>query len=155
MNSTSRSSLAELLDQARGGDREARERLFASCRNYLAIVARTEVESWLRAKVDPSDVVQQTLLDAHRGLTNFRGHTEAEWLGWLRQILNHNAADFVRHYRGTAMRGARHEVPLGPDGSECPPGMALEPAADDPTPSQIFARHELELQVADAIAGTG
>jgi RNA polymerase sigma-70 factor (ECF subfamily) len=90
-------SLNQLLIQARGGDAEARDRLFAACRNYLAVVARAEIGSWLQAKVDASDLVQQTLLDAHRGLANFRGHNEAEWLGWLRQILSHNAADFVRH----------------------------------------------------------
>jgi len=129
-----------------------RENGIAGIRNYLAVVARAEAESWLRAKVDPSDIVQQTLLDAHRGLENFRGHTEAEWLGWLRQILNHNAADFVRHYRGTAMRGGGREVPLGPAGSDWLAGTAPEPAAADPTPSEFLIRHERELQVADAMA---
>ena len=154
MTSSSRSTLAELLVLARGGDIAARERLFASCRNYLAVVARAEVESWLQAKVDPSDIVQQTMLDAHRGLENFRGRTEAEWLGWLRQILNHNAADFVRHYRGTAMRGACREVPLGPTGSDWEDAASgrPEPAAADPTPSEFLMRHERELQVADAMA---
>jgi RNA polymerase sigma-70 factor, ECF subfamily len=152
MTTGSRTSLVELLDQARGGDAQARDRLFAKCRNYLVVVARAEAESGLQAKIDPSDIVQQTLLDAHRGLDDFRGATEAEWFGWLRQILNHNAADFVRHYIGTEKRGARREVPLVQADSEQPLGAAPEPAAADGTPSQIFASHELELQVADAIA---
>jgi len=153
MTTGNRTSLVELLNQARGGDAQARDRLFAKCRNYLVVVARAEAESGLQAKIDPSDIVQQTLLDAHRGLDNFRGNTEAEWFGWLRQILNHNAADFVRHYIGTAKRGARREVPLRQAGSDQPFGAAAELAAADATASQILARHELELQVADAIAG--
>ncbi len=152
MTSPSRLSLAELLAQARGGDVEARDRLFAGCRNYLAVVARAEAESWLRAKVDPSDIVQQTLLDAHRGLANFRGQTEAEWLAWLRRILNHNAADFVRHYAATAKRDVGHEVRLNAGGAESTNGGAPEPAAAEGTPSQLLISRELELQLADAIA---
>lgn len=152
MTSGSRTSLVELLNQARRGDGLARDRLFAKCRNYLVVVARAEAQSGLRAKIDPSDIVQQTLLDAHRGLDGFRGSTEAEWLGWLRRILNHNAADFVRHYIGTEKRGAHREVSLGQAGSDQPFRAPPEPAAPDATASQLFARHELELQVADAIA---
>jgi RNA polymerase sigma-70 factor (ECF subfamily) len=141
-----------LLNQARNGDTAARDRLFATCRNYLAIVARAEVGSWLQAKVDASDLVQQTMLDAHRGLASFRGRTEAEWLGWLRQILSHNAADFVRHYGQTAKRQARREVRLAPADSQQSRPAGFEPAAPGETPSEVLVRHELELQLADAIA---
>ena len=144
-------SLSQLLAQARGGDAAARDRLFASCRNYLAIVARAEIGRSLQAKVDASDLVQQTLLDAHRGLTNFRGQTEGEWLGWLRQILNHNAADFVRHYRETAKRNVGHEVRIGPADSRQSGAAPFEPAAPGETPSELVVRREAELQMADAI----
>ena len=100
-----------LLEQARAGDAAARERLFARCRDYLGLAARARVEGWLRAKVDASDLVQQTLLEAHRGFGRFQGATEAEWLAWLRRILDHNAADFVRRYRGTGKRQVGREVP--------------------------------------------
>ncbi len=142
MTTSNRSSLVDLLNQARGGDAQARDRLFAKCRNYLVVVARAEAGSWLRAKVDPSDIVQQTLLDAHRGLGDFRGSTEAEWLGWLRRILSHNAADYVRHYIGTEKRDAGREVAWGHAGSEPRLGVAPEPAAPDATPSQLMARRE-------------
>ena len=88
--------LSGLLAKARAGDAAARDRLFAHCRDYLGLAARARVEASLRAKVDASDLVQQTLLEAHRGFTKFQGATEAEWLAWLRRILEHNAADFVR-----------------------------------------------------------
>src|SRR5437016_14458881 len=77
-----------LLEAARAGDRAARDRLFAGCRDYLCLTARARVESWLRAKADASDLVQQTLLEAHRGFDQFHGATEAEFLGWLRRILD-------------------------------------------------------------------
>jgi RNA polymerase sigma-70 factor (ECF subfamily) len=152
MTAESSLSLSQLLEQARQGDMAAQDRLFATCRNYLAIVARAEVGSWLQAKVDASDLVQQTMLDAHRGLANFRGRTEAEWLGWLRQILSHNAADFVRHYGQTAKRQAGREVRLAPADSQQSRPAGFEPAASGETPSEVLVRHELELQLADAIA---
>jgi RNA polymerase sigma-70 factor (ECF subfamily) len=143
--------LTELLARARTHDRHEMDALFAQCRHYLGIVARAQVESWLRAKVDASDLVQQTMLEAYRDFDKFRGQTEAEWLAWLRQILAHNAANFIRHYRGTAKRQAHREVPLapGPDSSAVPRN---DPADTGESPSQLLLRKEREWQVADALA---
>jgi RNA polymerase sigma-70 factor, ECF subfamily len=145
-------TIADLLARARGNDPREMARLFATCRNYLGLLARTQVESWLQAKVDASDLVQQTLLEAYRDFGRFRGNTEAEWLAWLRRILAHNAANFVRQYRGTAKRQARREVSLGrPGDSSAAPGFA-EVADRAETPSQCVLRKERELQLADALA---
>ena len=70
-------------------------------------------------KFDPSDVVQQTLLEAHRAAGQFRGRTEAELLGWLRQILRASCPHQVRRYKGTHRRDVGREVSLE---------QALEPA---------------------------
>jgi RNA polymerase sigma-70 factor (ECF subfamily) len=137
----------ELLAQARAGDQQAVDRLFALCRNYVAILAQARLDSWLQAKVDPSDLVQQTLLDAYQGFAQFRGGTSGEWLAWLRRILDHNAADYVRHYHGTDKRRVGREVPLA--GSSDGAGG---PMADAETPSQELLRKERELLVADALA---
>src|SRR6476620_5600855 len=125
--------ISGLLARARAGDGAARDQLFARCRDFLGLAARARVEAKLRAKVDASDLVQQTLLEAHRGFGRFQGATEAEWLAWLRRILDHNAADFVRRYRGTGKRQVGREVPLARDGSSAP--GCPEPAAADESPS--------------------
>ncbi|MCE5268001.1 MAG: sigma-70 family RNA polymerase sigma factor [Planctomycetaceae bacterium] len=139
-----------LLEGARQGDAECRDRLFGLCRSYLNFVARSQIETWLRRKVDASDLVQETMLEACRDFERFQGHSEQEWLAWLRKILNHNAADFVRHYRGTAKRAARREVPFrDPDDSVA--RGAPEPAADMPTPSQEFLQLDTELRVTAAM----
>src|SRR5437016_7044570 len=96
MNGQDSLSVADLLARARQNQPGDLDRLFALCRNYLGVIARARVESWLQAKVDASDLIQQTMLEAYRDFANFRGHTEAEWLGWLKRILAHNAANFVR-----------------------------------------------------------
>jgi RNA polymerase sigma-70 factor (ECF subfamily) len=140
-----------LIEAARRGDAECRERLFGLCRSYLGFLARCQVETWLRRKVDASDLVQETMLEACRDFDRFDGHSEQQWLAWLRRILDHNAADFVRRYGGTAKRAARREVPLG-DPHDSHPRGAPEPAAVQPTPSQELMQLDTELRVTAALS---
>jgi RNA polymerase sigma-70 factor (ECF subfamily) len=65
-------------------------------RAYLRLLARLQMDPRLRAKLDPSDLVQQALLEAYRSLEQFRGRTDGELAAWLRQILAHQMAHAVR-----------------------------------------------------------
>ncbi len=145
-----RGDVSALIELARQGDAEARDRLFEMCRSYLGYLARSQVETWLRVKVDASDLVQQTMLEAHRDFGRFQGGSEQEWLSWLRQILTHNAADFVRRYRGTAKRQARREVRFRDPADSMSKGVP-EPAAPGVTPSQEFLQIENELRMVAAL----
>jgi RNA polymerase sigma-70 factor (ECF subfamily) len=144
-------SLADLLGRARAGDPEALGRLLASCRSYLVVLAQARLQGRLLAKADPSDLVQQTLLDAYRDFGGFRGGGEAEWLGWLRRILDRNAADLARHF-ATGKRRLGREVawlphPAGASSGADPVG----PPAPVETPSACLLRRERELAVAEAL----
>ena len=143
-------SLSDLLTRARAGQAGELDRLFAACRNYLCLLARSHVEGRLRAKADASDIVQQTMLEAYRDFGKFRGGSEKEWLAWLKRILAHNAAEFVRHYRGTGKRQVGREVAIGAGGdtSQLP---AIQPADPGESPSQQLVRQERELMIADAL----
>jgi RNA polymerase sigma-70 factor (ECF subfamily) len=143
--------VSRLLAQARAGDAAARERLFAHCRDYLGLAARARVEPSLRAKVDASDLIQQTLLEAHRGFGRFQGVTEGEWLAWLRRILDNNAADFVRRYRGTGKRQVGKEVRIARPNDSSAVGSP-EPAANEESPSAAAVRAEGELALTAALA---
>ena len=152
MTDGSKPSVSELIEQARLGDDAMRDRLFEACRNYLAVVARAQIGSWLRAKVDASDLVQQTMLEAHRDFDRFRGGSEAEWLAWLRKILAHNAADFVRRYAGTAKRAVGREITIDRRSDRSTYLGRLEPVARDETPSKQLAQLDRQFQVADALS---
>lgn len=149
MSAEHESVLLNLLARARGGDAAARDELFARCRNYVGLIARAQVESWMQAKVDASDLVQQTLLEAHRGFAKFEGQTEAEWLAWLKQILAHNTQDFIRHYR-TDKRHAGREVPLRSPADDSG-SFFRDPPDDGDSPSQFLVQQEREIELADAI----
>ena len=81
-----------------------------------------------------------------------RGGPEQEWLAWLKRILAHNAADFVRRYRGTAKRRAGREVAFRQPGDSSMAGGAPEPAAPCATPSQEFLQIDAELRMTAALA---
>src|SRR5262245_62854402 len=71
---------------------------FGKHRECLVMLARLQMPLPIRGKVDPSDVVQQTLLKAHQNRDGFRGTTEAQQAAWLRRILANTLADIVREY---------------------------------------------------------
>jgi RNA polymerase sigma-70 factor (ECF subfamily) len=151
MSETER-NVSRLIDGARQGDVQCRDQLFELCRSYLGFAARAQVESWLKRKVDASDLVQQTLLEAFRDFDRFEGCSEQEWLAWLRRILAHNVSDFIRRYRGTAKRQVRREVSFRDLSDTGLKHGAPEPIAPGGTPSQEFLRIESELRVAAALA---
>ena len=122
-------------------------------RSWLGLLARLQVEPRFRAKFDPSDIVQQTLLEAVRGFPKFRGGTEAELAAWLRQILAHVLAHQVRHFAGAAQRDVGREVSLEQALAESSRRLGEALHAPGPSPSEAASRHELELQLADALAG--
>lgn len=80
-------SVEELLVKARTDEGTVRGELFQLYRNYLTILATTQLDRRLQRRLSPSDLVQETMLAAHRDFPQFRGGSERELLAWLRQIL--------------------------------------------------------------------
>ena len=141
----------ELIVAARQAQAGALDRLLMLYTNYLKLVARASIDAALRAKADPSDVVQETLIKAHAAFEHFEGASEAELVTWLRQILAHNIADLARRYRAGSRRVSL-EIPLDEALRASADALNNFVAGEASSPSRAFQRREMTVVVADALA---
>lgn len=149
------SSPQQMLEAARGGQSESLGRMLQSYRNYLTLLARTQMGRQLQARVSPSDVVQETMLEAWQDFDRFRGHTEREFVVWLRQILINNLLRFVETHVRAAKRDVRCEISLqqwAPTMDGTADRLDQLAARSVSSPSAAANRRELGVVVADCLA---
>jgi RNA polymerase sigma-70 factor (ECF subfamily) len=119
-------------------------------RNYLHFLARLQLDPRLKGKLDASDVVQETLLQAHRRLEQFRGRTEPELMAWLRRILANVMAGAVRAFTAEA-RNLLKERSLQADLDNSSWHVEQWLAAVQSSPSQRASQGEQLVRLADAL----
>ena len=143
--------ITDLLVRARAGDAEAVGKLLDHYRPYLRLLALRQLDSNVRVRVDASDVVQQTCLEAFRDLAQFRGCHEAELVAWLRQILRNNVSQTLQQHVFTKRRSVDRERPLdrGGEGEGGNLGHVLQ--SDQSSPSCRAMRGESAVRLAQAL----
>jgi len=117
-------------------------------RDYLHLLARLQLDARLQGKLDPSDVVQQTLAKAHQNRDQFRGRTAAEQAAWLRRILANNLVDAARKYQ----REVAVEFALEHAVHESSARLEAWLAAEQSSPSERVGHEEQLLRLAAALA---
>jgi RNA polymerase sigma-70 factor (ECF subfamily) len=120
-------------------------------RGYLRLLAGLQVGGRLRAKFDPSDLVQQTLLKAHKGLDQFRGDSPAAMSAWLREILARTLSDAARGLN-RGKRDVARERSLEAALDESSARLEAWLAASGMAPPEHAERNEQLLRLADALA---
>jgi RNA polymerase sigma-70 factor (ECF subfamily) len=116
--------------------------------DYLLALTRIQLDPRLQRMIDPRDVVQQTLLNAHRSQREFRGTSEAQRLAWLRAILANHLADEFRRL-APEIRGRVHSLEKSLEESSFHLEQWL--VKDGTTPSQQVMREERLLKLAAAL----
>jgi RNA polymerase sigma-70 factor (ECF subfamily) len=120
-------------------------------RAYLLLLARMHLGRQANHRLDPSDLVQQTLLDAHQKRGQFRGREPAEMAAWLRRMLACNLADALRAlHRGK--RDVNRERSLEAELADSSARLEAWLAAEQSSPSQQAVRKEQLLRLAEALA---
>jgi RNA polymerase sigma-70 factor (ECF subfamily) len=125
--------------------------LFERFRDYLKLLVRLQFGVRPSARIDPSDLVQQTLMEAFEKRAQFRGSTDDEQAAWLRTILARNVADAFRA-QGRLKRDVNRERSLDQDLDESSARLGRWLAADQPSPSEHARLHEQAILLADALA---
>ncbi len=113
-------------------------------RDYLHLLARVQLDARLRGKLDPSDIVQQTLVRAYQNGEQFRGRSAGEEAAWLRRILTNTLIDAARKFQ----REHELEQAIGDSSARLEAWLAAEQSS----PSELAARHEQLLALARALA---
>jgi RNA polymerase sigma-70 factor (ECF subfamily) len=140
-----------LPELARRTSDSALGRRLEAHRDYLTILARMQIGQRLQGKVDPTDVVQETFLHAVRDAAQFRGSSDKELAGWLRQILAARLADLVRRYCGTRGRDVRLEQALQVELDQSSQLLDRGLVSRLSSPSHQAARHEQATWLAQAL----
>jgi RNA polymerase sigma-70 factor (ECF subfamily) len=128
------SEFGQLLSQARRRDSDALGQLLNAFQPFLLCIAQAELDSDLREKVGPSDLVQETFIDAQNSFGEFVSHTRDELTAWLTTMLRNNLTDLRRRFKRSKKREVRRERRL--DGYESNELLDRLSARTGETPSQ-------------------
>jgi RNA polymerase sigma-70 factor (ECF subfamily) len=148
----SESDELELLRAAGNGDGDACQRLLARHRNRLRQMVAVYLDRRMAARVDPSDVVQDAMADAARGLSGYLRERPLPFYPWLRQFARQRLLQLHRHHIEAQRRSVAREVSWVtalPDHSAV--ALADRLIANETSPSRRLIRDEVRRQVRSAL----
>jgi RNA polymerase sigma-70 factor (ECF subfamily) len=120
-------------------------------RAYLRVLARVQLDPLLQGKLDPSDLVQETLLKAHEKREQYRGGTEAELMAWLRRILANTLIDTARRFAGEGRDVGREQALAALERSSSRLEALLEAEPSGSPPARTMHEEQL-LRLAEALS---
>jgi RNA polymerase sigma-70 factor (ECF subfamily) len=155
MSDSAFSSPHQLLRAARDGESAALGKLLESYRNYLYLLASSRIRGRLALRASPSDVVQETFVQACASFPQFRGTSEAEFLVWLRKVLATRLARLCERHVSAEKRDIRREVSweeicVSLDRSTA--RLQSVVLAKSPSPGTQFDQREQAVVIADLLA---
>ncbi len=141
--------LRGLLQQVREGHRPALDELLARHRTYLLDMVRLRMDQTMRARIDPSDVVQEAQLEAARRIEDYLGRQPMPFHLWLRKTAYENLLRLRRQHVEAGCRSVDREMRL-PDSSSAL--LAQKILSQEPNPGQQAVEQELARRLREALA---
>lgn len=137
-----------LLRRAATDDSSAVSQLMKHYRSRVRKLVTIRMDQRLTARIDPSDVVQETLLEAARKLPKYLRHPDVPFYPWLRALAINRLIDFHRQHLGAQRRNVRREEPWTPTlSNESAMQLADRLISSASSPSRRAERNELRQQV--------
>jgi RNA polymerase sigma-70 factor (ECF subfamily) len=140
----------QLLDAVRRGDAQARGRLLERHRPKLRRMVAVRFDRRLAARVDPSDVVQESLLEAAARMDEYVRKRPLPFYPWLRRIAADHLADAARRHLHAGRRSVEREERPGLPG-ESVLELAERLLARDSAPSARLRHRERRDRVRAAL----
>src|SRR5215471_9637041 len=139
----------ELLGRAATGDHGAREQLLERHRRRLVQMVAVRLDERLKARLDPSDVVQEALMDADRDLSDFLRERPVPFYVWLRHLTWQRLVKLHQHHQAGKRKVSREQPALlSGDSAAILAKRLLGSAA---SPSSLPVRKELQRRVQDGL----
>lgn len=138
-----------LLQQAAAGDRVSWGQLLDQNRERLRRMVALRMDHRLQGRLDPSDVIQESYLEASQRLPEYLAQPTLPFYLWLRLITGQRLAILHRHHFGAKMRAIGREVQQDFGGVPAASSVALagQFASNDPRPSEAAIRDEFRLRI--------
>jgi RNA polymerase sigma-70 factor (ECF subfamily) len=140
---------SRLLDEVRAGEPSAFDRLFARHRGTLRRFVAFRLDPRIQARLDASDIVQETHLEAYRRLSDFLTRRPMPFRVWLRKTAYERLLKLRRNHVEAARRSVDRELGLADRSSLLLAGSVLPGGS---SPIQRLVRGELVRRVREALA---
>jgi RNA polymerase sigma-70 factor (ECF subfamily) len=142
-----------LLPQEAPGDPERFGTLLEQCRPRLRRMVALRLDPRLHGRIDPSDVIQETYLEACDRLAEYLQNPTMPFFLWLRFLAGQKLVTLHRHHLGRQMRAVGREVALYRGGlpETTSAALAAQLLGRDPRPSEAAIRAELKLRLQEAL----
>jgi RNA polymerase sigma-70 factor (ECF subfamily) len=148
-----RDEIQGLVDRLHAGDRDALAELFAHYREPLRRMIMLRIDHRLGSRVSPSDILQETYVDAMKRVPHFFENPEMPFFIWLRWIAGQRLVEVHRQHLGARMRDAGLEVSLqqGYPAAASSTCLAAQLAGGLTSPSRAAIRGEMVAQLEAAL----
>jgi RNA polymerase sigma-70 factor (ECF subfamily) len=142
-----------LIESAAAGDTRAMGELFAQCRDRLRMLVRLRMDRRVQGRVDPSDILQETFLEASQRIGEFARKKPMPFFLWLRFLTAQRLIIAHRRHLGAQMRDAAGEVSLyaRPMPEATSVSLAAQLLGNFTSPDQAAVRAEMQLKLQQAL----
>ena len=138
-----------LLSRYAAGDEAALEPLLAGVRPFMRRVVEVRMDPRLRSRIDPSDVVQEALLEANRRIRDFLDRRPMPFHLWVRQLAFENLLRLHRFHVQADRRSVECEFPLAEESSV---ELGRQLLARDEGPLKGLIDREVAQRVREALS---
>jgi RNA polymerase sigma-70 factor (ECF subfamily) len=151
MSHATTDDLDDLLKRAADGDEASWAQLVALYHDRLRRMVALRLDPRLQGRIDPSDVLQETYLEAAKGLAEHLRSSDISFYLWLRLLAGSRLARLHRTHLGASKRDAGREVPITtavPEASSIILAECLVSAGDSPSEATVRAEERARMQQA-------